>query len=170
MGKKRKRKDNGNGHAGRDAGAQYGAGFQYGAAPQYGAGMAGGYAPNAGPDPTGGMSGSVPPGFGQGFGTGFGAGFGPSVGAGLGAPGPGPDAGLLQGMAAFLPTRNTEQFVMGLAIGAAMAWVLSDEELRGKLVKTGMKLYAGVVGGFEEMKEQMADIRAEVEAERNQDP
>ena len=47
--------------------------------------------------------------------------------------------------------------------------VLSDEELRGKIVKSAIKLYAGVAGGFEEMKEQMADIRAEVEAEQHGD-
>ncbi|ENO88637.1 hypothetical protein [Thauera linaloolentis] len=79
------------------------------------------------------------------------------------------DGGLLQGMPAFLRTGNTEQFLLGALIGAAAAWVLSDEELRGKIVKSAMKLYTGVAGGFEEMKEQMADIRAEVEAERHGD-
>lgn len=79
------------------------------------------------------------------------------------------DKGLLQDMPAFLRTRNTEQFILGALIGAAAAWVLSDEELRGKIVKSAIKLYTGVAGGFEEMKEQMADIRAEVEAERHGD-
>lgn len=87
--------------------------------------------------------------------------------AGLGPTGL--DGGLLQGMPAFLRTRNSEQFLLGALIGAAAAWVLSDEELRGKIVKSAMKLYAGVAGGFEEMKEQMADIRAEVEAEQHGD-
>ncbi|THF65467.1 hypothetical protein E6C76_07680 [Pseudothauera nasutitermitis] len=104
------------------------------------------------------------------------AGFAPGMGgpglqeglrAGLNAAGL--DAGLLQGMPAFLRSRNTEQFLLGALIGAAAAWVLSDEELRGKLVKSAIKLYAGVAGGFEEMKEQMADIRAEVEAEQHGD-
>lgn len=106
------------------------------------------------------------------------AGYGPGAGAqqgglqaglqaGLNAAGL--DGGLLQGMPAFLRTRNTEQFMLGALIGAAAAWVLSDEELRGKIVKSAIKLYAGVAGGFEEMKEQMADIRAEVEAERHGD-
>jgi hypothetical protein len=58
---------------------------------------------------------------------------------------------------------------MGLMIGAGAAWLLSDEELRGKLIKAGMKLYANVAGGFEELKEQMADIRAEVAAEQHGD-
>ena len=77
--------------------------------------------------------------------------------------------GLSDDLPAFLRTRNSEQFLLGALIGAAAAWVLSDEELRGKIVKSAMKLYAGVAGGFEEMKEQMADIRAEVEAEQHGD-
>lgn len=107
----------------------------------------------------GGMYG-VDAGFAQGRGA---AAQAPGLQAGLNA------AGLLQGMPAFLRTRNTEQFLLGALIGAAAAWVLSDEELRGKIVKSAMRLYAGVAGGFEEMKEQMSDIRAEVEAERHGD-
>ena len=45
--------------------------------------------------------------------------------------------------------------------------MLTDDELRNKLVRMGMKLYAGIAGGFEEIKEQMADLRAEVEAEQH---
>jgi hypothetical protein len=97
------------------------------------------------------------------------AGYGDATAAGPGiAYGGGPlDAGLLQGMPAFLRSRNTEQFLLGAAVGAAAAWVLSDDELRGKLIKAGIKLYAGVAGGFEEMKEQLADIRSEVDAEHH---
>lgn len=137
-----------------------------GAAQQYGAW------PNAGFDAAAGMGGGAAAGMGPGYGQGNG-GYGPAYGQSpygpppYGAPGPGMDGGLLQGMAAFFPSRGTEQFVLGMMIGAAAAWVLTDEELRGKLVKAGMKLYAGVAGGFEEMKEQMADIRAEVDAERH---
>lgn len=96
--------------------------------------------------------------------------------AGLGAPGatPGlpPSAsanGLMQQLPAFLRTGNSEQFLIGALVGAAAAWVLTDEELRGKILKSAMKLYAGVAGGFEEMKEQMADLKAEVDAERHGD-
>ena len=72
-------------------------------------------------------------------------------------------------MSSYLPSRHADQFLIGLALGAGAAWVLSDEELRGKMLKAGMKLYANVAGGFEELKEQMADIRAEVAAERHGD-
>ncbi len=90
----------------------------------------------------------------------------PAMAAGMAQ---GMDAGLLQGLPAFLRSRNTEQFLLGALLGAAAAWVLSDEELRGKLVKSAMNMYAGVAGSFEEMKEQMADLKAEVEAERHGD-
>lgn len=91
---------------------------------------------------------------------------------GYGGPGFGPmgaNRDFLRGMSAYLPSHQTEQFLMGLMIGAGAAWLLSDEEMRGKLIKAGMKLYASIAGGFEELKEQMGDIRAEVDAERHGD-
>lgn len=87
--------------------------------------------------------------------------FGAGLGAALGAA-----PGLSQGVSDFLRSRQSEQFLLGALVGAAASWVLSDEELRGKMVKSVMKLYANVGGALEEVKEQMADIRAEVEAER----
>lgn len=75
-------------------------------------------------------------------------------------------AGFLQGLPGLLGSRKSEQFLLGALLGAGAAWVLSDEELRGKLIRAAMKLYGGIAGGLEEMKEQMADIRAEVEAEQ----
>ncbi|MFT3717442.1 hypothetical protein [Pseudorhodoferax sp.] len=120
-----------------------------------------GQQPNAQPWGQYGMPGGMEAGFAQGFAQGMGPGYGAAPQQ------PAADGGFLQGMPAFLRTGNTEQFLLGAVIGAAAAWVLSDEELRGKIVKSAMRLYSGVAGGFEEMKEQMADIRAEVEAERH---
>ena len=79
------------------------------------------------------------------------------------------ERGLLDGMPAFLRARKSEQFLLGALLGAAAIWVLTDEELRAKLIKAGMKLYSNLAGGFEEMKEQMADIRAEIAAEQPED-
>ncbi|MDP1606076.1 MAG: HAD-IC family P-type ATPase [Rhodocyclaceae bacterium] len=53
----------------------------------------------------------------------------------------------------------TERFLAGALLGAAAAYVLGDEQLRGKLMRSGMKLYGGLASGFEEMKEQMADTQ-----------
>ncbi|KJS75745.1 MAG: hypothetical protein JM57_02535 [Comamonadaceae bacterium BICA1-1] len=59
-----------------------------------------------------------------------------------------------------------QQLLLGVLIGAAAAWVLGDEALRAKLLRLGMQLYSGVAGGLEEVKEQVADIQAELEAQR----
>lgn len=77
------------------------------------------------------------------------------------------DTSLLQGLPNALRSRHTEQFLLGLLIGGAAAWVLSDEELRNKLLKTGLKLYSGLMGGLEELKEQVADVRAELDSEQH---
>jgi hypothetical protein len=80
---------------------------------------------------------------------------------------PAGNGGVFAGLARMLPSGRTEQFLLGAAIGAAAAYVLSDEELRGKLIASGVKLYAGLVGGLEEVKEQVADIQAELQAEQS---
>lgn len=66
-----------------------------------------------------------------------------------------------------LPKGRTEQFLIGLLVGGATAYVLSDDELRGKLFKGAIKAYASVMGSVAEMKEQFADLSAEVEAEQS---
>ncbi len=86
---------------------------------------------------------------------------------GQNAWGNGQGAGPLGGLSQLLPSRRSEQFLLGAAIGAAAAYVLADDELRGKLIKSGIKLYSSLMGGFEEMKEQVADIQAEVQAKQN---
>lgn len=75
--------------------------------------------------------------------------------------------GLLNGLSRLLPSGRTEQFLLGAAIGAAAAYVLSNEELRGKLLRAGVDLYTNLAGGLAEIKEQMADIQAEKELGQN---
>lgn len=75
--------------------------------------------------------------------------------------------GFLGGLGSLLPAGRTEQFLLGLALGGVAAYVLSDEEIRGKLFKGAIKAYAGLAGSLAEMKEQMADLQAEVQAEQN---
>ena len=88
-----------------------------------------------------------------------------SAAAGL----PGFDNGLLHSLQGLAGSRQTEQFILGALIGAAAVYVLGDEQMRGKIVKAGMRLYSGIAGGFEEIKEQMADLKAEVAAEKQAD-
>lgn len=59
-----------------------------------------------------------------------------------------------------------QQLLVGALIGAGLAYLLGDEKLRGKMMRAGMQLYTGLAGGFEEIKEQMADVQAEMAAER----
>ncbi|PWC44242.1 YtxH domain-containing protein [Azospirillum sp. TSO22-1] len=73
---------------------------------------------------------------------------------------------LMAGLSRLLPGRPSEQFLVGALIGAAAAYVLSDEELRGKLIKSGLSLYGTLAGGLAEMKEQVADLQAELQAEQ----
>ncbi|TVQ75185.1 MAG: YtxH domain-containing protein [Chromatiaceae bacterium] len=90
-------------------------------------------------------------------------------GYGYGGEGAREGEGLFDGLKGLLRGRHNDQFLLGLAIGAGAAWVLSDEEMRRKLMKAGVDLYSGVAGGVEELKEQMADIKAEMDAERHGD-
>ncbi|MCR6629144.1 MAG: YtxH domain-containing protein [Magnetospirillum sp.] len=82
-------------------------------------------------------------------------------------PAAGQGAGVSGGLSGLLPARRSDQFLLGLALGAGAAYLLADEQLRGKIMKSGVKLYASLAGGLAEMKEQMADIQAEVAAEQN---
>lgn len=100
-----------------------------------------------------------------GMGAGLGAGPGAAAGMGYGASGMNGN-GFLHDLHGLVGSRNSEQFIVGALIGAAAVYVLGDEEMRAKLMKGMMKLYMGIAGGFEEMKEQMADLKAEVAAEK----
>lgn len=97
------------------------------------------------------------------------AGYGP-YGPGLGGPGQGQGQGLFDGLARLLPSRTSDQFLLGALIGAAATYVLADEAMRGKLIKSGLSLYTSLVGGLEEMKEQVADIKAEMAAGQGEAP
>lgn len=96
-----------------------------------------------------------------------GYGYGLPGGYGYGGKDGAQGLGLLRGLGLprGLGAGSTEQFVIGALLGAAAAYVLADEELRGKIMKSAMKVYTGLAGGVEEFKEQMADLKAEIEAE-----
>jgi hypothetical protein len=76
------------------------------------------------------------------------------------------NGGLLSGLDKLLPSGKSERFLLGLLIGAGAAYLFSDEELRGKVIKSALKLYAGMAGEFEEIKEQIADFKAEFDAQQ----
>ncbi|WP_200195761.1 YtxH domain-containing protein [Halorhodospira abdelmalekii] len=140
-------------------GAAYGSGLPYSSAH-----APAGYPPHPpypypSPQPgSGPAAGPGDPGQGAGAGYGHGYGYGPGAGASTGLQ------GWLQGL---LGAPHSQPFLMGLAVGAGAAWVLSDEETRERLMRAGVSLYSNLTGGAEELKEQIADIQAELDAERH---
>lgn len=74
--------------------------------------------------------------------------------------------GILAGVKKLLPKDASEQFLVGLLIGAGAAYVLSDEQVRRQIIRYAVQAYGDVVGGLEELKEQVADIQAEIRVEQ----
>lgn len=69
------------------------------------------------------------------------------------------ERGLLPGI---IGVRGSEQFIVGMLIGAAAVYVLGDEKMRKKIIRAGMELYASVAGSCEDIREQMSGLRAGV--------
>jgi hypothetical protein len=61
---------------------------------------------------------------------------------------------------------DTTKFVLGAAIGAGVAYLLTNEKAQKALFKTVAKGSAMLGAGIEEMKERMEDAKAEMEAEQ----
>ncbi|TVQ88221.1 MAG: hypothetical protein EA400_09520 [Chromatiaceae bacterium] len=59
---------------------------------------------------------------------------------------------------------GNERFVKGLLIGAAAAYVLSNESVQRSLIKGAVRLWTGLQGGLEEVKERFQDAEAELQA------
>ncbi len=81
-----------------------------------------------------------------------------------GAP-PG-DKGILAGIKKLLPDSASDQFLVGVLIGAGAAYVLSDEQVRRQMIRYALQTYGNVMGGVAELKEQVADIQAEIRVEQ----
>ena len=76
------------------------------------------------------------------------------------------DKGFLAGITRLLPDTASEQFLVGVLIGAGATYVLSDEQLRRQIIRYALQVYGEIVGGFEELKEQVADVQAEIRVEK----
>ncbi len=77
--------------------------------------------------------------------------------------------------AAAIPTvRNTNlltnpRFIKGALIGAAVAYLLTNEKVQHATIKTAVKAWSLVQGGVEEMKERFRDAEAELHAADQQE-
>lgn len=57
---------------------------------------------------------------------------------------------------------NDPGYIKGLVVGAAVTYVLTNPKVQRALVKGAVSLWASVQGGFEELKEQVQDIKSEM--------
>lgn len=57
-----------------------------------------------------------------------------------------------------------KQFFVGVMVGGAATYILMNPKIRAKLIKSVTELWETVTSEFEEIKEQVADAKAEVHA------
>jgi hypothetical protein len=61
-----------------------------------------------------------------------------------------------------------ERFVKGLLIGAAAAYLLTNETVQRTAIKSVVKVWSLLQGGVEELTERFHDAEAEIRAERGE--
>lgn len=61
---------------------------------------------------------------------------------------------------------SSDQFIKGLLIGAGVTYLMSNEKVQQKMVKTVVQGWTMMQGGMEEMKERFRDAEAEIQAEQ----
>lgn len=59
---------------------------------------------------------------------------------------------------------GSDRFVRGLLIGAAAAYLLTNEDVQRTVIKSAVKVWSSVQGGIEEAKERFRDAEAEIQA------
>ncbi len=65
-------------------------------------------------------------------------------------------------------TQNSKtHFMMGIAAGAAVAYLLTNKKFQQGVATTGEKAWSAVCGEVEELKERLEDTQAELEYYRN---
>lgn len=69
---------------------------------------------------------------------------------------------MLDGLRSVLPETASGQLLAGVLIGGAITWALSDEKLRETIIRQGVQTFGNMAGALAELKEQIADIQAEV--------
>lgn len=74
-----------------------------------------------------------------------------------------------KGLLGAIQNNTSNQFLLGALLGATAAYVLSSDEMREKIVRSAVKLYTDIAGGMEELKEQVADIQAEMAVQTGDD-
>ncbi|XPV75057.1 MAG: YtxH domain-containing protein [Desulfovibrio sp.] len=57
------------------------------------------------------------------------------------------------------------KYLAGAALGAGVAYAMTNEKVQKTVVSGAVRLWAGIQGGVEEVKEQVQDIKAEMSRE-----
>ncbi len=61
-----------------------------------------------------------------------------------------------------------ERFLKGALLGAAAAYILTNENVQNAFIKSSVRAWDFFQGGVEEMKERFRDAEAELQAEKAQ--
>ena len=64
-----------------------------------------------------------------------------------------------------VPGLGGERFWTGALIGAAAAFLLTNEGVQRATIKTAVRVWSLMEGGFEELKERVRDAQAEIKAD-----
>lgn len=62
---------------------------------------------------------------------------------------------------------NTSDLIKGAAIGAGLAYVLSNEQTQKSIFKAIAQISQFAVGGVQELKERFEDVQAELDAQKS---
>ncbi len=60
---------------------------------------------------------------------------------------------------------KSPSFIKGLLLGAGIAYIATNKTVQQAVISTSVRLLTSVQGSFEEMKEQIQDIKAELSNE-----
>lgn len=63
------------------------------------------------------------------------------------------------------PLYKSPAFLKGLLLGAGIAYVATNKTVQQAVIAASVRLFTSVQGSFEEMKEQIQDIKAELSSE-----
>lgn len=65
------------------------------------------------------------------------------------------------------PLYKNSSFLKGMLLGAGIAYIATNKTVQQAVLSASVRMAASVQGSFEEMKEQLQDIKAELSAEQN---
>lgn len=63
---------------------------------------------------------------------------------------------------------NAPGYVKGLILGAGLTYLLTNPKVQRAMVKGAVALWTSVQGGFEEVKEQIQDIKSEMSMKKDE--